>query len=82
MLLIPLAGVVLTTRALDGRIKAYRAADREATAAVTGLVGDLMAAATTVKVNNATDTMLARLQRSRRRPPATRRSATACSTRA
>ena len=62
VLLVPLAGVVLTTRALDGRIKAYRAADREATAAVTGLVGDLMAAATTVKVNNATDNMLARLE--------------------
>ena len=51
-----------TTRALDGRIKAYRAADRAATAAVTGLVGDLMAAATTVKVNNATDAMLDRLR--------------------
>ena len=53
---------MLATRALDGRIKAYRAADREATAAVTGLVGDLMAAATTVKVNDATDAMLARLR--------------------
>ena len=62
VLLIPLAGVVLMTRALDGRIKAYRADDREATAAVTGLVGDIMAAATTVKVNNATDAMLARLR--------------------
>ena len=69
------------TRALDGRIKAYRAADREATAAVTGLVGDMMAAATTVKVNDATDAMLARLARPRRRPPARRRCATACSTR-
>ncbi|MET0326291.1 MAG: ABC transporter ATP-binding protein, partial [Ilumatobacteraceae bacterium] len=62
VLLIPLVGVVLTTRALDGRIKEYRAADRAATAEVTGLVGDLMAAATTVKVNNATDAMLGRLQ--------------------
>jgi ATP-binding cassette subfamily B protein len=62
VLLIPLAGVVLTTKALDGRIKRYRAADRTATAAVTGLVGDIMAAATTVKVNNATDAMLARLR--------------------
>jgi ATP-binding cassette subfamily B protein len=62
VLLIPLVGVVLTTRALDGRIKRYRAADREATAAVTGLVGDIMAAATTVKVNNATDAMLDRLR--------------------
>jgi ATP-binding cassette, subfamily B, bacterial len=62
VLLIPLLGVVLTTKALDGRIKRYRAADRAATAAVTGLVGDIMAAATTVKVNNATDAMLARLR--------------------
>jgi ATP-binding cassette subfamily B protein len=53
---------VLTTKALDGRIKQYRADDREATAAVTGLVGDIMAAATTVKVNNATEAMLARLK--------------------
>jgi ATP-binding cassette subfamily B protein len=62
VLLVPLIGVVLTTKALDGRIKQYRADDREATAAVTGLVGDIMAAATTVKVNNATDAMLARLK--------------------
>jgi ATP-binding cassette, subfamily B, bacterial len=62
VLLIPLGGVVLMTRSLDGRIKRYRAADRDATAAVTGLVGDIMAAATTVKVNNATDAMLDRLQ--------------------
>jgi ATP-binding cassette, subfamily B, bacterial len=62
VLLIPLAGVALATRALDSRIKAYRAADREATAAVTGLVGDMMAAATTVKVNDATEPMLARLR--------------------
>jgi len=62
VLLVPLVGVVLTTRALDGRIKQYRADDRDATAAVTGLVGDIMAAATTVKVNNATDAMLARLK--------------------
>ena len=55
MLLLPLVGVVMATRALDGRIKRYRAADREAAAAVTGLVGDMMAAATTVKVNDATD---------------------------
>ncbi len=62
VLLIPLLAVVVTTKALDGRIKRYRSADREATAAVTGLVGDIMAAATTVKVNNATDAMLARLR--------------------
>jgi ATP-binding cassette subfamily B protein len=61
VLLVPLAGVVLMTRALDGRVKRYRAEDRAATAAVTGLVGDIMAAATTVKVNDSTDAMLGRL---------------------
>ena len=59
----PLAGVALATRSLDSRIKAYRAADREATAEVTGLVGDIMAAATTVKVNDASEPLLARLRR-------------------
>ncbi len=61
VLVIPLVGVVLVTKALDGRIKRYRADDREVTGDVTGLVGDIMAAATTVKVNNATDAMLSRL---------------------
>jgi ATP-binding cassette subfamily B protein len=62
VLLVPLAGVAVATRTLDGRIKAYRAADREANASVTGLVGDVMSAATTVKVNDARDSVLARLQ--------------------
>ena len=62
ILLLPLVGVAVATRTLDTRIKAYRAADRGATAAVSGLVGDTMAAATTVKVNDATDAMLARLR--------------------
>jgi ATP-binding cassette subfamily B protein len=62
VLLLPLAAVTLVTRTLDGRIKRYRADDRAATAAVTGLVGDIMAAATTVKVNDATDAMLTRLR--------------------
>ena len=55
VLLLPLVGVAIATRTLDNRIKVYRAADREATAEVTGLVGDVMAAATTVKVNDAVD---------------------------
>jgi ATP-binding cassette subfamily B protein len=62
VLLFPLLGVALATRALDGRIKAYRAADRTATGAVTGLVGDVMAAATTIKVNDATDPVVERLR--------------------
>jgi len=63
VLLIPLAAVALMTRTLDSRIKAYRAADRAATGAVTGLLGDVMAAATTVKVNDATEPVLSRLRR-------------------
>ncbi|RAG31469.1 ABC transporter ATP-binding protein, partial [Burkholderia multivorans] len=47
VLLLPLVGVAIATRTLDNRIKGYRAADRAATAEVTGLVGDVMAAATT-----------------------------------
>ncbi|MBA3605761.1 MAG: ABC transporter ATP-binding protein, partial [Acidimicrobiia bacterium] len=62
VLLLPLLAVALMTRTLDSRIKAYRAADRVATAAVTGLVGDVMAAATTVKVNDSSEHLLARLR--------------------
>jgi ATP-binding cassette subfamily B protein len=61
VLVIPLLGVGIATRVLDTRIKEYRAADRRATEGVTGLLGDVMAAATTVKVNDATDPMLRRL---------------------
>lgn len=60
-LIAPLVAVALGTRALDNRIKRYRARDREAAAAVTGLVGDVMAAATTVKVNAAIDPTVGRL---------------------
>ena len=62
ILVIPLLGVAVGTRVLDTRIKEYRAADRAATAHVTGLLGDVMAAATTVKVNDSTDSVLRRLQ--------------------
>ena len=61
ILIIPLLGVGVATRVLDTRIKEYRAADRVATEQVTGLLGDVMAAATTVKVNDASEPMLARL---------------------
>ena len=74
VLLLPLLGIALVTRALDSRIKAFRAADREATGEVTGLVGDLMAAATTIKVYDSSAPMLARLRRlvDRRRDTAVR----------
>jgi ATP-binding cassette subfamily B protein len=61
ILIIPLLGVGVATRVLDTRIKEYRAADRAATEQVTGLLGDVMAAATTVKVNDAAEPMLVRL---------------------
>lgn len=60
--LVPLVLVVVISRLLGNRVRAYRRADREATAAVTQLVGDTMAAATTVKVNGAADAVLRRLQ--------------------
>ncbi|MGB8860097.1 MAG: ABC transporter ATP-binding protein [Ilumatobacteraceae bacterium] len=62
ILLLPLAGVALATRTLDTRIKRYRSADREATGAVSGFLGDVMAAATTIKVNGAAPTTLAHLE--------------------
>lgn len=61
ILIVPLIGVAIATATLDRRIKEYRAADRAATEDVTGLLGDMMAAATTVKVNDATEPLLARL---------------------
>lgn len=61
VLIVPLVVVGIAIRALDTRIKEYRRLDREATAAVTGLVGDVMAASTTIKVNHATDHVVSRL---------------------
>lgn len=58
----PLVLVAVATKTLDARIKRYRTDDRAATAAVTGFVGDVMAAATTVKVNDAAPAALDRLR--------------------
>ncbi len=58
----PLSAVVVATRILDPKLKAYRRADRDATGEVTGMLGDVMAAATTVKVNDAVEPTLARLE--------------------
>jgi ATP-binding cassette subfamily B protein len=63
VLLIPLVGVAMATRTLDSRIKRYRAADRVAASAVSGLLGDVMAAATTVKVNNAIEPTIAHMHK-------------------
>ena len=62
ILIVPLAGVAVATRTLDNRIKRYRATDRLAAAAVGGFLGDVMSAATTVKVNGAGEHMLRRLR--------------------
>ncbi len=62
VLLVPLASVALATRTLDSKIKQFRTADRAAASSVSGMIGDVMAAATTVKVNDAVDTTIARLQ--------------------
>ena len=61
VLMVPLAGVAVATRTLDHRIKRYRATDRAAAAAVSGFLGDVMSAATTVKVNGAAPATLSRL---------------------
>src|SRR4029078_3128109 len=50
-------------RSLDARIKRYRAADRVAASSVSGLLRDVMAAATTVKVNHAIEPTIAHLPR-------------------
>lgn len=62
VLVVPMLAIVLVTRVLDSRVKEYRSEDRVATGAVTSLVGDIMAAATTVKVNRADEALLARLK--------------------
>jgi ATP-binding cassette subfamily B protein len=63
VLLIPLVGVAMATRTLDARIKRYRSADRVAASSVSGLLGDVMAAATTVKVNNAIEPTITHLRK-------------------
>ncbi|MEO6651263.1 MAG: ABC transporter ATP-binding protein [Ilumatobacteraceae bacterium] len=62
VLIAPLVAVAVATTSLDKKIKRYRAADREATGAVTGLVGDVMAAATTIEVNGARTAVLDHLR--------------------
>ena len=62
ILFVPLAGVAVATRALDTRIKRYHSADRVAATKVSGFLGDVMAAATTIKVNGAAPHTMARLR--------------------
>ncbi|MFZ4811287.1 MAG: ATP-binding cassette domain-containing protein [Ilumatobacteraceae bacterium] len=62
VLVIPLLAVLLATRTLDAQIKRYRTADRAAAAEVSGMLGDVMSSATTLKVNDASEPALARLR--------------------
>ena len=61
VLVVPLAVVAAVTARLGATLKRLRSADRAATAAVTGMIGDVMSAATTVKVNHADRPVLDRL---------------------
>jgi ATP-binding cassette, subfamily B, bacterial len=58
---LPLAGMAVATRTLAARIRRWRRADREATAAVTGFLGELFASVLTVKAAGAADAALRRL---------------------
>lgn len=60
-LIIPMAAVFIVTWLLDTRIQQFRAADRKATVAVTGALGDVFASATSIKVNGATKPTLGHL---------------------
>ena len=62
MLVAPFGLVVAGTAIAGARLKRLRAADRAAAATVTGMVGDVMSSATTVKVNRAEAAVLARLR--------------------
>jgi ATP-binding cassette subfamily B protein len=59
---VPMVAVGIVTQALDRRIKAYRMADREATGALTGFLGDALAAVLTVQLNDAGDRVLTRVR--------------------
>jgi ATP-binding cassette, subfamily B, bacterial len=57
----PLVAMAVATRLLAARIRAWRRADREATAAVTGFLGELFASVLTIKAAGATGPALGRL---------------------
>jgi ATP-binding cassette, subfamily B, bacterial len=62
-MVLPLVAMVVLTRALTGRIRAYRRADRQATAAVSGFLGELFSSTLAVKAANAEEAVLRRLAR-------------------
>ncbi len=59
---VPMVAGAAAVLLLDSRIKQYRRDDRAATRAVGGMLGDMMAGATTVKVNDASRTVMARFK--------------------
>ncbi len=61
LVFLPLLGIVALVRAVDARVKRYRAAGRAATAAVTGLIGELFSAVQAVKVAGAEQALLGQL---------------------
>lgn len=61
VLVVPMFAVALVTTVLGNRLREVHRLDRLATGEVTGLLGDVMGAATTVKVNRAEQLVLARL---------------------
>ena len=61
VLVLPMLLVAATTTVLGTRLQEVHRRDRRATSLVTGLLGDVLAAATTIKVNRAERHVLARL---------------------
>ncbi|MDH3298882.1 MAG: ABC transporter ATP-binding protein/permease [Acidimicrobiia bacterium] len=59
---VPMVAGAVVVLLLDSRIKQFRREDRAATRAVGGMLGDLMAGATTVKVNDAARPVMAHFQ--------------------
>ncbi len=62
VLVVPMIAVAVVTTVLGNRLRAVHRRDRLATGQVTGLLGDVMEAATTLKVNRAERFALGRLE--------------------
>ena len=61
-MVVPMAIVGAAATALGARLRIAHRRDRAATAEVTGLLGDVMSAVTTIKVNRAEEPILARIR--------------------
>jgi len=57
----PMLVIAFLTKMLDERVKRYRQMDREATIAFTGQLGDVLSAATTIRLNDATKPVISHL---------------------